>query len=111
MLIAQSALPHVCKLDRAFRACIHEPVAALWMKFCSSYDFGQLFHISWLNINNVEALILDIQVPEIYSQVVTADKCLSITVYRDAVDMVCVRIGIGSTRNCRYNCIVMCEAG
>lgn len=81
MLITQSAFSHVSKLDGAFRACIHEPITALWMKFCSRDDFCQFFHIGWFNVHNIEALILNIQVPKIYSQIITADECLSIAVH------------------------------
>lgn len=111
MLITKGAFSHVGKLDGAFGACIHEPVAALRVKLCSRDNLGQLLHVSWLDVNNIEALILDVQVPEVYSQIVTADKGLPITVHRDAVDVVGVSISIGSTRDCGHHCIVMGKAG
>lgn len=60
MLIAQSTFPHVCQFYRAFRAGIHEPVAALWMKLRRCYDLRQLLHICRFDVNNVEALVLDV---------------------------------------------------
>lgn len=80
MLVAESALSHICELDSAFRTCIHEPIAALGVKFGSCDDFGQLFHIRGLDVDNVEALILDVEVPEVDPKVITADKCLAIAV-------------------------------
>lgn len=111
MLVTQSAFSHVCKLDRAFGACIHEPVAALWVEFCGCDDFSQFFHVRWLNIDYIEALVLNVQVPQIYAQIITADECFSIAVYGDAVDVVGVSIGVGSTRYSGHHSIVVCEAG
>jgi hypothetical protein len=80
VLIAQRALPHICQLDGALGTCIHEPVATDRMEFRSSYDFSQLFHVCWFDVYNVEALILDVQIPKINSKVVAADESLAITV-------------------------------
>jgi hypothetical protein len=70
MLIAQRSLPHICQLDCAFTRRIHEPVASGGMEFCSSDDLSQLFHVRRLDVDDVEALILDVEVPQVYSQVV-----------------------------------------
>lgn len=81
MLVTKSTLSHICQLNRTLRTRVHEPITALWMELCSSYDFGQLLHISWFDVDNVEALILNIQVPQVYAKIVTADECLTITVH------------------------------
>lgn len=58
MLVAQSTLPHVGQFDCAFRTCVHEPVATLWVKLGGSDHLGQLLHVRRFNVDNVEALIL-----------------------------------------------------
>ena len=63
VLIAQSILSHIGQLYGTLRARIHEPVAALRMKFSSGNDFSQLLHVCWLYVDNVEALILNVEVP------------------------------------------------
>jgi hypothetical protein len=50
------------------------------MEFSSCDNFGEFFHVSGLDINNVEALILDVQVPKVDSQIITANKGLPVTV-------------------------------
>lgn len=72
-------------------------------------DLGQLFHIDWLNVDNVEALIADVEIPEIYPKVVRADVCLPIGIDADAVNMVCMRIGVDLSRDSGDNGIVMCQ--
>lgn len=81
VLIAQGALSHVRKLDSALRASIHKPIAAHGVKFGSRDDFGELFHVGRLDINNVKTLILNIEVPKIDPQIITADKGLSVAVH------------------------------
>ena len=80
VLIAQRLLPHVRQLDGAFRTRVHEPIAGDGMELRRCYDFRQLFHIRRLDIHDVEALILYVQVPQVYPQVVRADECLAITI-------------------------------
>lgn len=110
MLVAESTLAHISQLNRALRARIHEPVAALWMELCRGDNLRQLLHVRWLDVDNVEALILDVQVPEVYPQVVRRDKGLSVAVHRDAVNVVGVRIGVCSARHGGHNSIVVCQA-
>lgn len=69
------------------------------MKFGSGDDFGQLFHIGWLDVNDIETLILDVEVPQVYSQIVTADKGLPIAVDGYAVDVIGVGVCIVSARH------------
>lgn len=111
MLITESTLSHVRELDGAFGACIHEPVTALWVELGCCDHFCQLFHVGWFDVDDIEALILDVQVPQVYPQVVTANESLPITVHRDAVDVICVGIGVSSSRYCCYNGIMVGKAG
>jgi len=92
VLITQGALAHIGKLDRSLGTRIHEPVAALRMKFRRGDHLGQLFHVCRLDIDYVEALVLDVKVPEIDAKIVAADEGLPVTVDRYAVDVVCVGI-------------------
>lgn len=110
MLVAESTLAHVGQLNRALGASIHEPVAALWVELRRSDNLRQLLHIRRLDIDNVEALILDVQVPEVYPQVIRRNEGLSVAVHRDAVDVVGVRIGVCSARHGRHNSIVVRQA-
>lgn len=111
MLVTEGTLSHVGKLDGALGAGIHEPVATLWVELGGSDDLSKLFHVSRFDVDNVEALVLDIQVPEIDAQVVAADVRLAIAVDRDAVDVVGVGVGICSPGYSGNDSIVMCEAG
>lgn len=107
MLIAQGALSHVGQLDRPLGASIHEPVAAEGVELCGCDDFSKLLHVSRLDINNVEALILNIEIPQVDSQVIAADECLAVTVHRDTIDVVGVGICVGATRDGGDNSIVV----
>ena len=79
------------------------------MKFGRGDDLGKLLHVSWLDVDDVEALVLDIQIPEVDSKIVTADKGLAIAVHGDAIYMVGVGIGVCSPRDGGHNGIVMCQ--
>ena len=80
MLIAQRLLPHVCQLDSTLARCIHEPIAAYWVELSRRYDLCELFHVRRLDIHYVKALILDIEIPQVYRQVVRADECFAVAV-------------------------------
>lgn len=111
MFIAQRALPHIRKLDGALAARIHEPVAAHGVELGGCDDLCQLLHVCRLDIHNVEALVLYIQVPQVYPQVVTANERLPVAVHRDAVDVVGVGVGIGSPGYSSNNSVVMGQSG
>jgi len=110
MLITKSTFPHICKLYGAFRTRVHEPVAALWVKFRCRNHLCELLHISWLYVDDIETLVLNIQIPKVYPQIVTADKGLSITINRNTVNMVSMSIGVGTPGYCSDNSIMMCKA-
>lgn len=111
MLVTKSTLSHVSQLDGPFRAGIHEPVAALRMELGSGDDFSEFLHIRRLDVDDVEALVLDIKVPKIDAEVVAADERLSIAIDGDAVDVVGVSVGVRSSRNSGDNSVVVCKAG
>jgi len=70
-------------------------------------DFGQFLHICRLYINDVEALVLDIEIPQIDPEIVTADEGFAIAIDRNAVDVISMGICEGSSRNSGYNRIMM----
>jgi len=109
MLITQSALSHICELDGSLGAGIHEPVAALGMKLGGRDNLGKFLHVCRLDIHNVEALVLDVQVPQVYAQIITTDERLSVTVDRNAVDVVGMSIGVRPARHCSNYCVVVRE--
>jgi hypothetical protein len=111
MLIAQGALPHVGQLDGPLRAGVHEPVAAHGVELGRCDHLGQLLHVRRLDVDNVEALVLDVEVPQVDTQVVTADECLPVTVYRDAVDVVGVGVGVGPPGHGGHHGIVVGQPG
>lgn len=80
------------------------------MKLGRSDDFGQLFHIRWFDIHDVEALVLYVEIPEIDAEIVTAYEGLSITVDRDAVDVVRMGVCVGASRYSGHDSIVMGQA-
>lgn len=110
MLVAQRTLAHVRQFDSTLRTCVHEPIATLGMEFGGSDDLGQLLHIRWLDIDDIEALILNVEIPQVNPEVITADKRLAITINRDAVDVIGVGISIRASRDCSYNGIVVRQA-
>lgn len=99
VFVAQGALPHVGQLDGAFRAGIHEPIAAGGMEFGSRDHFRQFLHVRWFDVDDIEALFLDVEVPQIDAKVVATYERLPVAVDRDAVDMVCMRIGVCPARH------------
>ena len=109
MLIAQRSLPHVGELDCAFRAGVHEPIAASGMELSSRDDLCQLFHVCRFDIDNIEALVLNVKVPQVDPKVVAADESLPIAVHRDAVDVICVCICICPPRDSCNDRIMMCH--
>jgi hypothetical protein len=80
VLVTERTLAHVGELDGALGAGVHEPVAAHGVEFRGRDNLCKLFHVRRLNVHDVEALVLDVQVPEVYAQVVTADEGLPIAV-------------------------------
>lgn len=107
VLVAKGALAHVGEFDSTLGARVHEPVTARGVKLGSGDDLGQLFHVRGLNVHDVEALVLDIQVPQVNTKVVAADECLSVAVNGYAVDVVGVGVGIGLPRHsCDYGVVV-----
>lgn len=110
MLVAEGSLAHIRKLDGTLRACIHKPVAAQRVELSSGDDLGQLLHVRRLDVHDIEALVLDVEIPKVDSQIITADKGLSITVDGYAVDVVGVGVGVGATRDSRNDSIVVRQA-
>lgn len=92
MLVAQSTLSHICKLNGTLGARVHEPVALLRMELSGRDHLCKLLHVGGLDVDDVEALVLDVEVPEVDPQVITADESLAIAVNGYAVDVICVSV-------------------
>jgi hypothetical protein len=110
VLVTQSTFTHVGELDRSLGARVHEPVAADRVELRSCDNLCKLLHVRWLDVDNVEALVLDVEVPEVNPQIVATDERLSITVNRYAIDVICVRVGIRLPRYCGDYGIMVCES-
>jgi len=80
------------------------------MELGGSDNFSQFLHVRRLDIYDVETLILDIEIPQVDSKVVTADESLAVTVDRDAVDVVSMCVCIGSSWYCCNDCVVVCHS-
>lgn len=80
------------------------------MEFGCCNDLGEFFHVSWFDVNDIEALILDVEIPEIDPQVVTTDEGLSVAVDGDTVDMIGMSILVRSTRHRSDDSVMMCQA-
>jgi hypothetical protein len=50
------------------------------VKLGSSDDLSELFHVRWFDIDNIEALVLNVEIPEVDSEIVGTDKGLAITI-------------------------------
>ena len=108
--VAKCTLTHIGKFDGSLRAGVHEPVARLWMEFSGCNDFSQLLHVSRLDVHNVEALVLNVQIPQVNSEIVAADESLPIAIDRDAVYMISMCISISTARDSCNNGVMMCHA-
>jgi hypothetical protein len=80
------------------------------MEFRSRYHFRQLFHVCRFDVNDIEALVLDVQIPKVDAKIVTANKRFSIAIDRYAVDVVCMSIGVCPSWNSGHDSVVMCHA-
>ena len=63
VLVTEGILSHISKLNGALRARVHKPIAALWMKFRGGNDLSQLLHVCGFDVHNIEALVLNIEIP------------------------------------------------
>jgi hypothetical protein len=81
------------------------------VKFSCRYDLGQLFHVRRLDVNDVEALVLNVEIPQVDPKIIAADKGLTIAVDRDAVDVVGMRIGVSLSGNSGDHGVVVSQPG
>ena len=56
-------------------------------------DLGELLHVGRLDVDDVEALVGDLDVPQVDAQVVGRHERLLVAVQRDRVDVIGVRVG------------------
>lgn len=111
MFVTERSLAHVGKLDGTLGASVHELVAADGVEFSRSDHLSQLLHVRRLDIHNVEALVLNVEVPQVHSQIITADKGFAITVHGNAIYMVRVSIRVSSPWDGGDHGIMVCQSG
>lgn len=109
MLIAEGTFSHVGKFDGALGACVHEPIAAHWVELCGGDNLCELLHVGGLDVDDVKALVLDVEIPQVDPEIITADEGFAITVDRDAVDVICVGVGVGTPRDGGHDGIMVCQ--
>lgn len=80
------------------------------MEFSCSDNLCEFLHVCGFYVNNVEALILDIQVPQVDPEIITTDKSLPITVYRDTINVIGVGVGVSASRNGGYDGVMVRHA-
>ena len=81
------------------------------MEFSGSNDFGELFHVGRFDIDNVKALVLDIEVPKVDTKIITAYEGLSVAVDGDTVDVVCMGVGVCPSGNGGHDGIMVGHPG
>jgi hypothetical protein len=109
MNVAESAFPHIRQFYGTLGRSVHEPIAALRMEFRRCDNLGQLFHVGRLDVDDVETLVLDVEVPQVDPEVVATDESLAIAVHGYAIDMICMGIGISLTRHRSNHRVVVRE--
>lgn len=107
MLITQCPLPHISKLNRSFGAGVHKPVATGRVEFGGRDNLCKLLHVRGFDINDIKALVLNVEIPQIDSEVITADEGLPVAVHRNTVYMVRMSIGVRPSRHSCDNRIMV----
>jgi hypothetical protein len=51
------------------------------VELCRCDDLCELLHVRRLDVDDVEALILDVQVPQVYPKIIAGDERLAVAVY------------------------------
>lgn len=97
MSVAQGRRTHVAQPNRALAAAVYEQIALDGMELGRRYDLRQLLHVRWLDVDDVEALIGDLQVPEIYSEIVGGEIRFLVRVHRNRVYVISVCVGKDSS--------------
>ena len=81
------------------------------MKFGCRDDFSELFHIRWLDVDDVETLILDVEIPQIDAEVIATYEGLPIAVDGYAVYVVGMSVCVISARDSGDDGVVVGQAG
>ncbi len=83
MPVAERAQALVAQLDDALARAVREETAVARVELGGRDHFGELLHVCGLDVHNVEALVGDIEIPQIDAQVVSGEERLGIAVHRD----------------------------
>mmetsp|Transcript_51447 Transcript_51447/g.129077 ORF Transcript_51447/g.129077 Transcript_51447/m.129077 type:complete len:219 (-) Transcript_51447:624-1280(-) len=98
MLVAQSGVAHIAQLDDALARTVHENAAVCGVELGGRDYLRQLLHVCGLDVHNIEALVVDGQVPQVDAQIVRRDVCFPVRVQRHGINVVCVSVGENTAR-------------
>ena len=74
--VAERRRAHVAELNRALGAAVHEHVRVRRVELGRRNHLGQLLHVGRLDVDNVERLVANAQIPQVDAQVVRRDERL-----------------------------------
>lgn len=109
VFIAQRSLSHIGEFDRSLGTRVHKPVAACRVEFSGRNHLRQLLHVGGFNIDNIETLVLDVEVPQIHSEVIAANEGFAITVDGDAIYVIRMGVGVCSSGDGGDDGIMVCH--
>lgn len=75
-----------------------------WMELCSRNDLLQQLYICRFQIDDIEALLATIQIPNVHTKIISRQEHFTIRAERDGVDVVSVCIAKNSLRSGSYCC-------
>ena len=75
-------LSHVAEFDVSAAGAVCENIAVVGMELGGCDDLAQLLHVSWFDVDYVETLVGDAEIPQVDPQVIRAHKRLKVTVQR-----------------------------
>jgi hypothetical protein len=78
--VAQCRDPHVLELDEALAIAVGKKVALLRVELGRGDDLGELLHVGGLDVEDIEALVRHVQVPQVDAQVIGGDEGFPIRV-------------------------------
>ena len=82
LIVAQRRLTHVAQAYDALAAAVDEQVALFRMKLGRRDHLVQLLHVGRLYVDDVEALLGDLEVPQVDAQVVGRHESFLVAVQR-----------------------------
>lgn len=72
---------------------------------------SELLHVVRLDVDNVETLVRDVEIPQVDAQIIRRDEGLAVAIDGDRVDVVRVRVGVHAPCCVRENALVGLKLG